>query len=62
MSKSTKINLSVTEYDELKEEYKELQEIVNSFSIKIVLIAKLIEFTNKIYCKGYSNCVKDYNL
>lgn len=62
MSKSTKINYSIVEYDELKEEYEELKQIINSFSIKIVLISKLIEFTNKIYCKGYYNCVKDYNL
>lgn len=62
MSKSTKIDCSVIEYDNLKEEYKELEQIVNCNSIKIVLISKLIEFTNKIYRKGYYDCVKDYNL
>lgn len=62
MSKSTKINHSIIEYDELKEEYEELKQIVNSISTKTILFSKLIEFTNKIYCKGYSNCAKDYNL
>lgn len=58
MSKSTKINSSVIEYDDLKEEYKELEQIVNSICNK-TLLSKLIKFTNKVYSKGYSKCIKD---
>lgn len=53
---------SVIEYENLKKEYEELKQIVNSISTKTILIPKLIEFTNKVYFKAYSECVKDYNL
>ena len=61
MSKSTKIDSPVIQYENLKEEYKELQQMINSIP-KTILIPKLIEFTNKIYRKGYYDCTKDYNL
>lgn len=61
MSKSTKID-SVIEYEILNKEYEELKQIVNSTSTKTILISKLIEFTNKVYFRAYSECIKDYNL